>query len=128
MDILFLKLRIYKFWCNFDTVLYQFLKTGTSDKTLIALHQLIKCSGSAYTRRFLRICLTCTKKCKINKLAFIAQNNSKVSYLFLPVIFLSNYQTTSLETQHCPGYQNFLPFTRLIGLCSSTFPWFSQVS
>ena len=72
--------------------------------------------------------LTCTKKCKINKLAFIAQNNSKVSYLFLPVIFLSNYQTTSLETQHCPGYQYFLPFTRLIGLFSSTFPWFSQVS
>ena len=28
---------IYKFWYNFDTVLYQFLETGTSDRTIIGL-------------------------------------------------------------------------------------------
>ena len=31
---------IYTFWYNFDTVLYQFLETGTSDRTLICLNQL----------------------------------------------------------------------------------------
>ena len=30
------------FWYNFDTVLYQFLETGISDRTLIGLDQLLK--------------------------------------------------------------------------------------
>ena len=35
------KSHIYEFWYNFDTVVYQFLKTGTSDRTLIDIDQLI---------------------------------------------------------------------------------------
>ena len=39
------------FWYNFDKVLYHFLETGTSDKTLICLNQLLKFSGSSlYTQ------------------------------------------------------------------------------
>ena len=30
---------------KFDTVLYQFLETGTSDRTLMGLDQLLKCLG-----------------------------------------------------------------------------------
>jgi len=37
-------LHIYVFWYNFDTVLYQFLETGTSDRTLICLNQLLRFS------------------------------------------------------------------------------------
>ena len=33
---------IYTFWYNFNTVLYQFLETGTSDRTLICLNQLLE--------------------------------------------------------------------------------------
>ena len=36
---------IYTFWYNFDTVLYQFLETGTSDRTLICLNQVLRRSG-----------------------------------------------------------------------------------
>ena len=39
------RFHIYEFWYNFDTVLYQFLETGTSDRTLIGRDQLLKCSG-----------------------------------------------------------------------------------
>ena len=33
------------FWYNFETVLYQFLETGTLDRTLTGLDQLLKCSS-----------------------------------------------------------------------------------
>jgi len=36
---------IYMVWYNFDTVLYKFLETGTSGRTLICLDQLLKCLG-----------------------------------------------------------------------------------
>ena len=36
---------IYTFWYNFETVLYQFLETGTSDRTLTGLDQLLRSSG-----------------------------------------------------------------------------------
>jgi len=38
---------IYTFWYNFDTVLCQFLKTGTSDRclNLLGIVQLLKFSG-----------------------------------------------------------------------------------
>ena len=36
------------FWYNFDTVLYQFLETGISDKCLICLNQLLKISGFSH--------------------------------------------------------------------------------
>ena len=36
---------IYKFSYKFDTVIYQFLQTGTSDGTLIGLDQLLKSLG-----------------------------------------------------------------------------------
>ena len=39
---------IYTFWYNFDTVLYQFLDTRTSDRPLIGLNQLLIFSGLAY--------------------------------------------------------------------------------
>ena len=38
-------LYIYRFSYKFDTVLYQFLETGTSDKTLMGLDQLLKYLG-----------------------------------------------------------------------------------
>ena len=31
---------IYTFWYNFDTVLYQFLETGTSDRCIFPLQSL----------------------------------------------------------------------------------------
>ena len=41
---------MYKFSYKFDTVLYKFLETGTLDRTLMGLDQLLKCSGfSLYT-------------------------------------------------------------------------------
>ena len=43
--IFFTKLYIYKFSYKFDTVLYQFLETGTSDETLMGLNQLLKYIG-----------------------------------------------------------------------------------
>ena len=36
---------IYTFWYDVDTVLYQFLETGTSDRCLICLNQLLSFSG-----------------------------------------------------------------------------------
>ena len=36
---------IYWYCNNFDTVLYQFFETGTSDRTLIGLDQLLKFLG-----------------------------------------------------------------------------------
>ena len=36
------KLQIYEFSYNFDTVLYQFLETGTSDRCLICIVQLLR--------------------------------------------------------------------------------------
>ena len=36
---------IYEFSDNFDTVFHQFLETGTSDRTLMGLDQLLKCLG-----------------------------------------------------------------------------------
>ena len=43
--ILYKILHIYKVWYNFDTVLYQFPETGTSDRCLIGLNQLPRFSG-----------------------------------------------------------------------------------
>ena len=41
---------MYTFWYNFDTVLYQFLKTGTSHKCLLCIVQALRFSGvSLYT-------------------------------------------------------------------------------
>ena len=34
-----------RFWYNFDTVLYQFLETGTSDRCLICIVQRLRFSG-----------------------------------------------------------------------------------
>ena len=39
---------IHTFWYNFDIVLYKFLETGTSDRTLIGLNQLLRFSGFIY--------------------------------------------------------------------------------
>ena len=39
------KSHIYTFWYNFDTVLYQFLETGTSDRCLICIVQNLRFSG-----------------------------------------------------------------------------------
>ena len=36
---------IYTFWYNFDTVLHQFLESGTSDRCPIGLNQLLRFSG-----------------------------------------------------------------------------------
>ena len=36
---------IYTFWYNFDTVLYQFLETETSDRYLICIVQRLRFSG-----------------------------------------------------------------------------------
>jgi len=36
---------IYTFWYNFDTVVCQFLETGTSDRCLIGIVQLLRFSG-----------------------------------------------------------------------------------
>ena len=36
---------IYTFWYNFDTFLCQFLETGTSDRCLTCLNQLLRFSG-----------------------------------------------------------------------------------
>ena len=41
----FTKLYIYKFSYKFDTVLYQFLETGTSDGTLMGLNKPLKYIG-----------------------------------------------------------------------------------
>ena len=44
---------IYTFWYNFDTVLYQFLETDTSDRTLMGRDKLLSCLGfSLYPRHF----------------------------------------------------------------------------
>ena len=40
--------KIYTFWYNFHTVLYQFLETGTSDRTLIGLNNSWYGQVSAY--------------------------------------------------------------------------------
>ena len=51
---MFQKNLLYKFLYNFDTVLHQFLETGTSDRTLKGLGQLHKFSGfSLYSLSFL---------------------------------------------------------------------------
>ena len=48
---------MYKFWYNFDTVLYKCLQKGTSDRTLIGLDQLLKFLGfSLYTLSFFPYC------------------------------------------------------------------------
>ena len=39
---------MYEFWYNFDTVMYQFLLTGTSDRTNIGRDQLLKCLFNVY--------------------------------------------------------------------------------
>ena len=39
------KSQIYTFWFNFDTVLYQFLETETSDRCLICIVQHLRFSG-----------------------------------------------------------------------------------
>ena len=44
-QILYTKSHVYEFWYNFDAVLYQFLGTGTSDRNLIGLDQLLKFLG-----------------------------------------------------------------------------------
>ena len=45
---------IYTSWYNFDTVLYQFLKTETSDRWLFGIDQLLRFSGfSLYPLFFL---------------------------------------------------------------------------
>ena len=36
---------IYTFWYNFDTVLCQFLETGTSDRCRIGIFHLLRFSG-----------------------------------------------------------------------------------
>ena len=36
---------LYAFWYNFDTVLCQYLETGTSDRCFIGLDQLLRFSG-----------------------------------------------------------------------------------
>ena len=38
-------MRMHKFLYKFDTVLYQFLETGTSDRCLIGIVQLLRFSG-----------------------------------------------------------------------------------
>ena len=44
---------IYTIWYNFDRVLYQFLETGTSDRRLIGIVQLMRFSGfSLYSLSF----------------------------------------------------------------------------
>jgi len=43
--ILILNLTFPIFWYNLDTVLYQFVESGTSDRTLIGIDQLLKCLG-----------------------------------------------------------------------------------
>ena len=47
------KSQIYEFWYNFGLVLYPFLERGTSDRTLICLDQLLKCSGFIFPSRSL---------------------------------------------------------------------------
>ena len=52
--IFYTKFYKYKFSYKFDTVLYQFLKTGTLDRTRMGLGQLLKCLGfSLYPLSFL---------------------------------------------------------------------------
>ena len=47
---------IYTFWYNFDTVLCQFIETGTSVRCLIGIFQLLRISGfSLYPHFFLNI-------------------------------------------------------------------------
>ena len=47
------KLYIYEFLHKFDKVLYQFFETGTSDRTLICINQLLRFSGfSLYLFQF----------------------------------------------------------------------------
>ena len=41
----FIQNLIYTFWYNFDTVLYQFLETGTSDIRLMCIVQNLRFSG-----------------------------------------------------------------------------------
>jgi len=43
--IIFTKFHIHRFSYNFDTVLYQFLETGTSDRCLICIVQRLRFSG-----------------------------------------------------------------------------------
>ena len=43
---------IYKFWYNFDTILYQFHETGTSDRTKIGHDQLLKYLDFGYHLSF----------------------------------------------------------------------------
>ena len=46
LNLLFLfKVLYFRFSYKFDTVLYQFLETGTLDRTLMGLDQLLKCLG-----------------------------------------------------------------------------------
>ena len=40
---------IFRLSYKFHTVLYQFLETGTSDRTLMGLDQLLKCLGFLYS-------------------------------------------------------------------------------
>ena len=49
IGLIFIPNFINKFSYKFDIVLYQFLKTGTSDRTLMCLDQHLKCLISAYT-------------------------------------------------------------------------------
>ena len=45
LQLFFTKMHIHEFLYKFDTVLYQFLETGTSNKCLIGIVQLLRFSG-----------------------------------------------------------------------------------
>ena len=52
------KSHIKRVWYNFDTILCQFLETGTSGRTLIGLDQLLKCLSSSLSNTPFHFSLT----------------------------------------------------------------------
>ena len=93
---------IYTFWYNFDTVLCQFLETGTSDRCLIGIVQLLRFSGfSQYTLHYtfllyspfnVRIIDCCSNSCTVLITCF------PFLYLYVLIIIsgFTNYVPSSL--------------------------------
>ena len=95
---------IYKFWYNFDTVLYQFHETGTSDRTKIGHDQFLKYLDfdpyplSFYLNSPLKIRIYMIQNLKyiqskviLNKRGFFSKINlnTKITYVIISIFKIS---------------------------------------
>ena len=97
-------MHIYEFSYKVDTVLYQFLETGTSDRCLIGIVQLLRFSGFIlYPLSFFLYCPS-----KINGCIDFSQFNSLAlaNLMHLYIYFL--YKIIYYQLQFYTCYKNYI--------------------